>query len=297
MVNQSVREAYSYMSEQYIALFKGDSQADVDDAALVREHLVGLDGRVLDLGCGPGQWSAYLHSFGADVTGVDLVPEFIDHAQTNFPGPEFRLGSMTDLNLPDHSVAGILSWYSTIHLPPPELDGVLTEFRRMLAPSGKLVIGFFDSADGVAAFDHATQAFIGFRQFLVGGARGRQAGDLVHRRRGAGLRLAQALGDPFAPRRGGEHRQPLEGGGVNPRQHLADDLSVGDEGRVVDLLQQAAQSPLLLRIGVLRLEMIALAAIAAGLDGRHALSPEHDSPKACAASINAVLRPSGRRVT
>ncbi|MBE1485566.1 Methyltransferase domain-containing protein [Micromonospora coxensis] len=154
MVNQSVRDAYSYMSEQYIALFKGDSQADVDDAALVRDHLVGLDGRVLDLGCGPGHWSAYLHSFGADVTGVDLVPEFIDHAQTNFPGPEFRLGSMTDLNLPDHSVAGILSWYSTIHLPPPELDGVLTEFRRMLAPSGKLVIGFFDSADGVAAFDH-----------------------------------------------------------------------------------------------------------------------------------------------
>ncbi|PRY18633.1 hypothetical protein CLV70_1479 [Pseudosporangium ferrugineum] len=61
---------------------------------------------------------------------------------------------MTDLGLPDHSVAGILSWYSTIHLPPPELDGVLTEFRRLLAPSGKLVIGFFDSDDEVAAFDH-----------------------------------------------------------------------------------------------------------------------------------------------
>jgi len=88
------------------------------------------------------------------VTGVDLVPEFIDYARTNFPGPEFQLGSMTDLDLPDHSVAGILSWYSTIHLPPPELDGVLTEFHRMLAPSGRLVIGFFDSDDEVAAFDH-----------------------------------------------------------------------------------------------------------------------------------------------
>ena len=151
---QPVRDAYSYMSEQYIALFDGDWQAHADDTALVRDHLVGLEGTVLDLGCGPGNWSAYLHSLGADVTGVDLVPEFVDHARTYFPGPEFRLGSMTDLDLPDHSVAGILSWYSTIHLPPPELDGVLTEFRRMLAPSGRLVIGFFDSDDEVAAFDH-----------------------------------------------------------------------------------------------------------------------------------------------
>lgn len=154
MSNQPVRDAYSSMSEQYIALFDGDWQAHVDDTALVGGHLVGLDGTVLDLGCGPGHWSAYLHSLGADVAGVDLVPEFIDYARINYPGPEFRLGSMTDLGLPDHSVAGILSWYSTIHLPPPELDGVLTEFRRMLAPSGRLVIGFFDSDDEVAAFDH-----------------------------------------------------------------------------------------------------------------------------------------------
>lgn len=158
MESQTVRDAYSHMSEQYIALFDGDWQAQVDDTALIRGHLVGLDGTVLDLGCGPGHRSAYLHSLGADVTGVDLVPEFIDYARTNFPGPRFRLGSMTDLDFPDHSVAGILSWFSTIHLPPPELDGVLTEFRRMLAPSGRLVIGFFDSDDEVAAFDHKVHA-------------------------------------------------------------------------------------------------------------------------------------------
>lgn len=54
---------------------------------------------------------------------------------------------MTELDLPDHFVAGILSWYSTIHLTPSALDGVLTEFRRLLAPSGVLVVGFFDSDD------------------------------------------------------------------------------------------------------------------------------------------------------
>ena len=61
---------------------------------------------------------------------------------------------MTELGRPDRTVAGILSWYSTIHRPPAELDRVLAEFHRMLVPGGKLVIGFFDSDDGVAAFDH-----------------------------------------------------------------------------------------------------------------------------------------------
>lgn len=154
MRKRLVRDAYSAVSDQYIALFDGDWRPAEDEAALIGDHLAGLDGPVLDAGCGPGHRTAYLHSLGADVTGVDLVPEFVDFARAHFPGPEFRLGSMTELAVADHSVAGILSWYSTIHLPPGELDGVLAEFRRMLAPSGRLVIGFFDSDDEVAAFDH-----------------------------------------------------------------------------------------------------------------------------------------------
>jgi len=46
-------------------------------------------------------------------------------------------------------VSGVLAWYSTIHVPPPELDRVLAKFRRLLTSSGVLVVGFFDSDDGV----------------------------------------------------------------------------------------------------------------------------------------------------
>jgi hypothetical protein len=60
---------------------------------------------------------------------------------------------MERLDVADHSVAGILAWYSLIHLPPQDLDGVLAEFRRAMAPAGTLVVGVFD-ADEVAAFDH-----------------------------------------------------------------------------------------------------------------------------------------------
>jgi SAM-dependent methyltransferase len=155
---QPIRDAYSSVSEQYIGLVGDMAQEDEADVDFVRRHLVGLAGPVLDLGCGPGQWTSYLHSLGAVVTGVDVVPEFIAHARATHPGLEVRQGSMTELDLPDHSVAGILSWYSTIHLTPSALDAVLAEFRRLLAPSGVLVVGFFDSDDVVAEFDHKVVA-------------------------------------------------------------------------------------------------------------------------------------------
>ena len=151
----SVRNAYSSKSQQYIDLFDGDWDAHEVDSGFIRRHLDGSPGPVLDLGCGPGYWAAYLHGLGAQVTGVDIVPEFIDHARVFHPGPEFRLGSMTEVDAREHSVAGVLSWYSTIHVRPAELDAVLAGFRRLLAPAGMLVLGFFEGNGEVAAFDHA----------------------------------------------------------------------------------------------------------------------------------------------
>jgi len=150
-----VRDAYSSRSQQYIDLFDGDWDANEVDAAFIQRHLGASRGPVLGLGCGPGYWTEYLHRLGAHVTGVDVVPEFIAHARARHQGPDFRLGSMSDAGSPEHSVSGVLSWYSTIHVPPQELDAVLADFRRLIAPSGTLVLGYFDSDGEVAAFDHA----------------------------------------------------------------------------------------------------------------------------------------------
>jgi SAM-dependent methyltransferase len=152
---QPVRDAYSSMSDRYIDVCGSVAQEHEADIALVERSLTGLVGPVLDLGCGPGHWTGHLHSLGVNITGIDLVPEFISHARASHPGPEFRLGSITDVDVTEHSIAGLLSWYSTIHVPPPELERVLDEFRGLLMPTGMLVIGFFDSADGVSAFGHS----------------------------------------------------------------------------------------------------------------------------------------------
>jgi SAM-dependent methyltransferase len=148
-----VRQAYASVAELYIGLFGTSQQAHADDLAFIGRHLAGRPGPVLDLGCGPGHLTAYLRSLGADATGIDLVPEFIAHAQAAHPGGSYHLGSFENLAATDHSVAGILAWGSLIHLPPQDLDGVLAEFRRVMAPGGTLVSAIF-AGDEVAAFDH-----------------------------------------------------------------------------------------------------------------------------------------------
>jgi SAM-dependent methyltransferase len=148
-----VRQAYASVAELYIELFGTRQQVHSDDLAFIGRHLAGRPGTVLDLGCGPGHLTDYLRTLGVDATGIDLVPEFIAHARAAHPDGSYQLGSMEDLGVADHSIAGILAWGSLIHLPPPDLDGVLAEFRRVMAPAGTLVLAIF-VGDEVAAFDH-----------------------------------------------------------------------------------------------------------------------------------------------
>lgn len=119
----------------------------------IRRHLAGQPGAVLDLGCGPGYITDYLRSLGVNATGIDMVPEFVAHAQAAYPSGSCQLGSFENLSAADHSIAGILAWGSLIHLPSQELDRVLAEFRRVMAPAGTLVLAIF-VGDEVAAFEH-----------------------------------------------------------------------------------------------------------------------------------------------
>jgi SAM-dependent methyltransferase len=99
-------------------------------------------GPVADVGCGPGYVSGYLHDAGVDVLGIDLSPEMIAIARRDYPDLRFEVGTMTDLDLADDSVVGIVAFWSVIHVPDESIPGVFEEFRRVLRPPGLLLIGF-----------------------------------------------------------------------------------------------------------------------------------------------------------
>jgi SAM-dependent methyltransferase len=99
-------------------------------------------GPVADVGCGPGHVTAHLHELGADAFGIDLSPGMIEVARRDHPGLRFEVGSMTDLDLADASAAGLLAWWSLIHVPDDAVPTVFGHFRRALRPSGLLLLGF-----------------------------------------------------------------------------------------------------------------------------------------------------------
>lgn len=100
------------------------------------------DGPVADIGCGPGHVTAHLHELGVDAFGIDLSPGMIGVARRDYPGLRFEVGSMTDLHLRDASVAGLLAWWSLIHIPDDEVPTVFAHFHRVLRPGGPLQLGF-----------------------------------------------------------------------------------------------------------------------------------------------------------
>lgn len=99
-------------------------------------------GPVVDVGCGTGRITGHLRKLELDAFGIDLSPGMIDAARRDHPGVRFDLGSMTDLDLADASVAGLVAWYSLIHIPDGEIGSVLTHFRRVLRPGAPLLLSF-----------------------------------------------------------------------------------------------------------------------------------------------------------
>lgn len=99
-------------------------------------------GPVADVGCGPGYVTDHLHGLGVDAFGIDISPEMIAIARRDYPDLRFEVGTMTDLDLADDSVAGLLAFWSVIHVPDHAMPGVFEQFRRVLRPGGPLLVGF-----------------------------------------------------------------------------------------------------------------------------------------------------------
>jgi SAM-dependent methyltransferase len=86
--------------------------------------------------------TAHLHALGIDAFGIDLSPAMIEVARRDHAGLRFEVGSMTDLDLADASVAGLLAFWSLIHIPDEAVPTVFGHFRRALRPGAPLLLGF-----------------------------------------------------------------------------------------------------------------------------------------------------------
>jgi len=100
------------------------------------------DGLVVDVGCGPGRTTGLLAERGLKVIGIDLSRGMTEVSRRHHPELDFRVGSMTALDLPDGSASAVVSWWSIIHLPRDVVPTAFAEFYRVLAAGGVLLLGY-----------------------------------------------------------------------------------------------------------------------------------------------------------
>lgn len=141
---QQTATSYNGVAAEYVAhLYLELDNKPMDRALLDRfaDRMRG-QGIVCDMGCGPGHVGRYLADRGVDVIGVDLSPGMLAQAAALNPGIAFHQGNMLALDWPDGAWAGIVAFYSIIHIPREDVAQALTEMRRVLRPGGLLFLAF-----------------------------------------------------------------------------------------------------------------------------------------------------------
>ena len=136
--------SYNAVADEYVRRIYDELQHKPLDRELLDRFAsnVGNEGLICDLGCGPGQVARYLYDRGAWVIGVDLSTAMVERARVLNPGIEFRPGDMRQFVWPDAEFAGIVAFYSLIHIHPAEMVTTLQELHRVLHPGGQLLIAF-----------------------------------------------------------------------------------------------------------------------------------------------------------
>ena len=155
----NTRDGYDAIARPYAETFRAelaDSPLDrpvlAAFAELVRKRHPG--GPLIEVGSGPGHVTAHLRGLGLAIRGIDLSAAMVDLARREHPDLTFDVGEMGALDASDASLAGLVAWYSIIHVPPAHLPAMFAEFHRVLEDGGHLLVAF-QVGDDVLHFDEA----------------------------------------------------------------------------------------------------------------------------------------------
>ena len=144
-ITKNTRISYDRLADEYVRRIYDELQHKPLDRQLLDEFAARVkgNGSVCDLGCGPGHVARYLREHGVQVCGLDLSSELDERARQLNPEIKFEQGNMFALNAADATWAGIVAFYSIIHIPRTGHVPVLSEMRRVLRSGGLLLLAFY----------------------------------------------------------------------------------------------------------------------------------------------------------
>ena len=95
--------------------------------------------RVLDAGCGTGDWAYLMTRLGRRVTGLDYSADIIGRVERHYPAQEWRLGDVRAIPFRRSAVRHRESW-GIIEHDASGPRAALREFRRVLVPGGVAIV-------------------------------------------------------------------------------------------------------------------------------------------------------------
>ena len=117
-------------------------------------------GRLLDGGCGLGDWTVWFTRAGYPTVGLDVSKATIAKLKTAFPDIAFSVGDIRATGFPDAFFDGYFSWGTFEHFEEG-FDRVVAEAMRVLKPGGLLFVSTpFDN------LRHSLHAVLGGRRRL-----------------------------------------------------------------------------------------------------------------------------------
>lgn len=143
MSTDEVKDAYGAQARDVTGMLGAEVSAADPDRAVIEPWADKVKGRILDVGSGTGRWAGHLAGLGHDIDGLEPVEQFVNMARKAHPAVPFRLGAIDDLADSDDRWAGILAWYSLIHLGPDDLPNALALLRSVLEDDGTMLMSFF----------------------------------------------------------------------------------------------------------------------------------------------------------
>jgi SAM-dependent methyltransferase len=109
--------------------------------------------RLLEIGAGTGQDSAFFRDQGLDVLATDLSPEMVAHCRAK--GLTAHAIDVMNLSFAPGSFDAAYSFNSLLHVPSADLPAALARIRSVLIPGALVYIGTYggDSFEGVLPND------------------------------------------------------------------------------------------------------------------------------------------------
>jgi SAM-dependent methyltransferase len=108
---------------------------------IMQPYLAGLPkgARLLDGGCGLGDWTLCFSQQGLPTLGLDISRDTVAKLHSLFPDAEFAVGDIRETGLPDESFDGYFSWGTFEHFEEG-FGRCVAEAYRLLKPGGYLFI-------------------------------------------------------------------------------------------------------------------------------------------------------------